>query len=277
MENMGFNYMLDRMKRDLISLSLTINDLTESLRSKKGITDEEIAKQMKSREQKLQSRFRLDNLMLSLERDQKKRSERINSLNLSIKNKEDAIQKRNERKLNQNLIREKAQNESKDQKEEKMKEKFYIQKIWSCYFKKRMERQMKEHAHTEQAFQLMRACAGNSDVKEMVQKFLTREQTYKSLLQNIGKLESKYELLKVSNEEKKQILHDLQIENDNKKKFGHVDPRAEDRTLAHELKQHLDDNQQEAEYKRLSEELDQLHVHLDMLKQRKKKIQLIND
>lgn len=137
---MGFNYMLDRMKRDLISLSLTINDLTESLRSKKGITDEEIAKQMKSREQKLQSRFRLDNLMLSLERDQKKRSERINSLNLSIKNKEDAIQKRNERKLNQNLIREKAQNESKDQKEEKMKEKFYIQKIWSCYFKKRMER-----------------------------------------------------------------------------------------------------------------------------------------
>jgi hypothetical protein len=28
----------------------------------------------------------------------------------------------------------------------------------------------------------MRACAGNSDVKEMVQKFLTREQTYKSLL-----------------------------------------------------------------------------------------------
>lgn len=277
MENMGFNYMLDRMKRDLISLSLTINDLTESLRSKKGITDEEIAKQMKSREQKLQSRFRLDNLMLSLERDQKKRSERINSLNLSIKNKEDAIQKRNERKLNQNLIREKAQNESKDQKEEKMKEKFYIQKIWSCYFKKRMERQMKEHAHTEQAFQLMRACAGNSDVKEMVQKFLTREQTYKSLLQNIGKLESKYEQLKVSNEEKKQVLHDLQIENDNKKKFGHVDPRAEDRTLAHELKQHLDDNQQEAEYKRLSEELDQLHVHLDMLKQRKKKIQLIND
>lgn len=50
---MGFNYMLDRMKRDLISLSLTINDLTESLRSKHGITDDEMAKQMKAREQKL--------------------------------------------------------------------------------------------------------------------------------------------------------------------------------------------------------------------------------
>ena len=50
MEKMGYNYMLDRMKRDLISLTLTINDLTESLRSKKGITDEEMAKLMKARE-----------------------------------------------------------------------------------------------------------------------------------------------------------------------------------------------------------------------------------
>ena len=41
MENMSFNYMLDRMKRDLISLNLTINDLTVSLRSKQGFTEEE--------------------------------------------------------------------------------------------------------------------------------------------------------------------------------------------------------------------------------------------
>lgn len=91
MEGMGFNYMLDRMKRDLISLTLTINDLTESLRSKKAITDDEVAKQTKNREQKLQSRHCLDNLMKALERDQKKRQERITSLNLSIKNKEEAI------------------------------------------------------------------------------------------------------------------------------------------------------------------------------------------
>jgi hypothetical protein len=50
MEKMGYNYMLDRMKRDLISLTLTINDLTESVRSKKSITDDEQAKLMKARE-----------------------------------------------------------------------------------------------------------------------------------------------------------------------------------------------------------------------------------
>lgn len=84
--------------------------------------------------------------------------------------------------MNQNLIREKAQNESKDQKEEKMKETFLVNKIWSQFHKKRMEREMKAHMQTEQAFLKMRACAGNSDVKEMVNKFLSREQTYSSLL-----------------------------------------------------------------------------------------------
>ena len=167
--------MLDRMKRDLISLTLTINDLTESLRSKKGITDEEMAKLMKAREQKLQSKYRLDNLMINIDRDHMKRQERIESLNTSIKNKEEAIQKRNDRTLRQNQIRETAQNESKDQNELKMRDAFYVQMTWSHYFKKRMDREMKHYAQTEQAFQKMRACAGNSDVKEMVMKFLTRE------------------------------------------------------------------------------------------------------
>lgn len=126
MEKMGYNYMLDRMKRDLISLTLTINDLTESLRSKKGITDEEMAKLMKAREQKLQSKYRLDNLMINIDRDHMKRQERIESLNTSIKNKEEAIQKRNDRTLRQNQIRETAQNESKDQNELKMRDAFYV-------------------------------------------------------------------------------------------------------------------------------------------------------
>lgn len=114
MANQSYKYMLDRMKRDLISLSLRINDLTESLRSKKSIADDEMSKNMKSREQKLQSQYRLDALMRELSRDQNKRHERITALNVSIKNKEEAIQKRNERKMRQNKIREEAQNESKD-------------------------------------------------------------------------------------------------------------------------------------------------------------------
>jgi len=48
-----FKHMLDRMKKDLIALQLTINDLQESLRSKKTIYNQEYNDQMKARQEKL--------------------------------------------------------------------------------------------------------------------------------------------------------------------------------------------------------------------------------
>ena len=69
---------------------------------------------MKNREQKLQARYRLDNLMSNIEREQAKRQERIMSLQLSIRNKEQALQKRIERVKRQQEIAEIAANENKD-------------------------------------------------------------------------------------------------------------------------------------------------------------------
>lgn len=53
-----------------------------------------------------------------------------------------------------------------------------MQKVWSQFYKKRMDREMKAHKETEQAYQQIKACAGNDDVKEIVSKFMSREQTY---------------------------------------------------------------------------------------------------
>lgn len=39
-----YQHMLDRMKKDLISLQLTSNDLMESLRSKRSIMNDELNK-----------------------------------------------------------------------------------------------------------------------------------------------------------------------------------------------------------------------------------------
>ena len=72
--------MLDRMKKDLIALQLTINDLQESLRSKKTIYDQEYKAQMAARQEKLQSKFKLDKLMKNIDNENVKRQERIESL-----------------------------------------------------------------------------------------------------------------------------------------------------------------------------------------------------
>ena len=47
------NHMLDRQKKDLIALTLKINELTESLRSKTNIMTNETSMQNKSRQEKL--------------------------------------------------------------------------------------------------------------------------------------------------------------------------------------------------------------------------------
>jgi len=75
-----YKHMLDRMKKDLIALQLISNDLIESLRSKRQIMKDELNKQRKSKENKLQSKYRLDHLMKNIEREQDKRKERIESL-----------------------------------------------------------------------------------------------------------------------------------------------------------------------------------------------------
>jgi len=57
-----------------------------------------------------------------------------------------------------------------------------IAKLWSQFFKRKMEREMEKYSQIEKAFQTIRTTTGNSDVKEMVTKFMTREQTYADLL-----------------------------------------------------------------------------------------------
>jgi hypothetical protein len=65
--------MLDRMKKDLIALQLVSNDLIESLRSKRNIMSDELNKNRKTKENKLQSKYRLDHLMKNIDHEQKKR------------------------------------------------------------------------------------------------------------------------------------------------------------------------------------------------------------
>ena len=75
-----------------------------------------------------------------------------------------------------------------------------------------MEKEMAKYRHLEYAFQKIRTSTGNSDVQEMVTKFLTREQTYAQLLTAVNENEKKLELLRVENDKKTEILNELKID-----------------------------------------------------------------
>lgn len=216
--------MLDRMNKDLIYLKIETNELQGSLRQKKMIVSDELDKSRKSKEEKLQSKYKLDKLMKNIDLEQKERQERIQSLQKSIKNKEDAVQRRMERVRRQQEIAEAAANENKDSGELKMRENFMVQKLWSVFLKRKMEKEMQDTASIEDAFQKIRSATGLTDVQDIVHKFLTREQTYSQLLVAVAEAEHKIDELKKENEFQSNILHNIMIDKDGETK--RLDPEV---------------------------------------------------
>lgn len=138
--------------------------------------------------------------MMEIEMDQRERQERIQSLQKSIRNKEDALRRRMERVKRQTEIAEMAANENKDQNEIKMQEQFLVQRLFSAFLKRKMESEMDNHFVVEEAFQKIRTATGFSDVNEIVHRFLTREQTYSQLLMAVSENERKIDNLRIEHE-----------------------------------------------------------------------------
>ena len=114
----------------------------------------------------------------------------------------------------QKEIAEMAANENKDQNEIKMQEQFLVQRLFSSFLKKKMEKEMQKHAYVEEAFQKIRTATGLSDVNEIVHRFLTREQTYSQLLMAVSENERKIDNLRFDHEGHANRLHELQMEDD---------------------------------------------------------------
>lgn len=81
--------------------------------------------------------------------------------------------------------------------------------------RKRMDKEMRNSAQIDEAFKNIKTATQVTDVQEMVRKFLTREQTYSSLLKTVSESEAKIDHLKKSNEELRSQLHELTLDSSN--------------------------------------------------------------
>ena len=89
--------MIERMKKDIIALQIQANEMHDSYKQKELIMTEEVEKSRKAKEQRMQAKYKLESLMKNIDLEQKKRQERIMSLQKSIRNKEEALQRRVDR------------------------------------------------------------------------------------------------------------------------------------------------------------------------------------
>lgn len=123
-----------------------------SVDSKADIVSEETDKQRRAKQDRIQAKTKIQMIMNEIDQDQKERAERIGSLQKSIKNKEEALKRRMERVRRQQEIADMAANENKDQNEIKMHQEFLVQRLFSSFLKKKMEKEMNRHTIVEDAF-----------------------------------------------------------------------------------------------------------------------------
>lgn len=75
-----------------------------------------------------------------------------------------------------------------------------------------MDNEMRNSAPIDEAFKAINTATGVKDVQEMVKRFLTREQTYGTLLANVSESDRKIDNLKKENDYLRERLHELRID-----------------------------------------------------------------
>mmetsp|Transcript_11399 Transcript_11399/g.19234 ORF Transcript_11399/g.19234 Transcript_11399/m.19234 type:complete len:188 (+) Transcript_11399:831-1394(+) len=115
-----------------------------------------------------------------------------------------------------------------------MQEQFLVQRLFSAFLKRKMEKEMEKHSYVEDAFQKIRTATGFSDVNEIVHRFLTREQTYSQLLMAVSENERKIDTLRVDHEAHALKLHELQMDDDDENNFKKK-TRADGQPLTQEI------------------------------------------
>lgn len=144
--------------------------------------------------------MKLEQILYDIGLDHRERDIRMLSLNTSVKNKELALNNKKERITRQQEIAELAASDNKDKQEITFQQSFMVQRLWSQFMKKKMEKEMNKHQYVEHAFQSIRTATGYSDVNEIVTRFLTREQTYSQLLMTVSENERKIDNLRIEHE-----------------------------------------------------------------------------
>jgi len=206
LNRISYKYMIERMKKDLISIRIKINRLEYSLSYRNKLLTDEIQLNRKVNEEHIHAKKDLTGLMDQVDEEQKKRQQNIINLRKKIKVNEEAAEKRLERFKRRQDIAEAAAADNNDQSERKLREKLLVKKFWNGFLKRKMEREMSSNVQIEEAFKRIKSSTGIQDIQEIVRKFLSREQIYNQLLISVNEYEKKIEAIKAANSTYQQTL-----------------------------------------------------------------------
>jgi hypothetical protein len=252
----SYLHMLDRMKKDKIADKIKVNGLEDLLNRESHDLSMEETQARKARQFHIQTRIVYDDVFKQAQIEERKRVQSLYAFEQNLNTKDEVERKREERIKRTQDIAENAAAEIRDSNERKWRELLMVHKFLASFLKKKMDREMKQYEAVERAFQKIKASTGLADAREIVSKFVRREDTYSELLISIAAYEKKIEELKKNNDILVTKVHLLKERNVPIEK-----PKTE----------------KEHEHNQLIEVYKELHLRTETYKQAKLKIEKVRD
>ena len=232
-ERYMYEHLLERMKLTKLHLELKASAYMDSLKNKKTVLSEQLQRMRKSQEHSFLTKQAYNVVKDLFHRETKDKEGQVVELQKNAQSRREMATRRDTRQRRQLEIAEAAANEERDSEEVRLREGYLLHKFWCRALTKKLRKDKEESVELEEAFQRAKAATGLTDVHEIVERYLTREQTFTDLTEAVSVGERKVARLKKLIEERKQQLKAFEVSAD--KPLPHT--RTEEPDLAGELKE----------------------------------------
>jgi hypothetical protein len=209
-----YMHLINRMKSGLLTMKIETNKLEEGIKKRVSLLENEKLEFNKVKVEKYRAQTGLEQIANNVNEDQRKTDAKVEQLNKQINEKTMAVARRLERLQHQQQLIDVARSDQTDQNEKKLRDQVIVHKFWNHFLRRRMEAEIQGNSDVSDAFEKIRTSTGIEDFQMIVKKFLTRENTYSQLLEEVNNAEKEKEMLKVENDKLNSELSAKRLELD---------------------------------------------------------------
>lgn len=185
----SYFYVKQRMYITGIFLEIKLNELRGLIHFSNERLKEEERNMIKTIDINDKTLENFKSLKFHYESDDKRRNLITKQLDKDLGGKQDQNWKRDEMKKRRLEIVEKVANDDKNQRNNLLREGLLLHRLWSRFLNNKKQKETQKFSYIDKAYASIRSLTGMSNIHEVVQKILTRENSYNSLMNMI--IESK--------------------------------------------------------------------------------------
>lgn len=204
--NRIYEHILARMKTETINLELRSSNLHTNLGSVNRNLDGYMRNTKMKKEDNMRSQKLLKTIREEIEAERVSNEDMIKRLEKSAQAKKEAAIRRQERIKRQAEIAEKAANENRNAEEIALKQEIVLYKLYHMFLKYKQGNLWKKCEETEEAFRNIKIATGLSNIQNIVEGFLKKEEVTAQLKNVMAESEKNLSSYKKKHEKTKNEL-----------------------------------------------------------------------